>query len=108
MDLWTEASRDIEQEESDRLLVLAQVQASPVLPFLTAATSPADFDQRVSLAEDRILAAAGGDMSLAVKVVAGVRKSMQWPEPAPVTRKRSFRIEADTAGGGYYVVDEET
>lgn len=104
-DLWTEASRDIEAEASDRRLVTARLEAAPLLPFLTAAQSLADFDQRVALAEERLIHAVGGDQMLAAQVVAQVRSEMVYPEPVT---KRSFRIEADTAGGGYYVVDEQT
>lgn len=92
-DLWTEASRDIEQDDADRLLVTARLDAAPLLPFLAAAKSPADFDLRVALAENRLITATG-DRMLAAQVIAQVRAEMQF--------------QADGAGGAYYVVDEAT
>lgn len=136
-DLWTEATRDIEAEGTARRLTAARLNTEPLLPFLRQASSLSDFDTRVSLAEDRLLATAG---DLAGQVVAEVRQEVTARLTAEAanrckcgrssckcdgackcaddctcarcaktaTASRSFRVEADAASGAYYVVDEKT
>lgn len=64
-DLWITASRDAEAEDLERRLTAARLAATPVWPFLAAATSHRDFENRKALAADRIehvaANAAGGD-----------------------------------------------
>ena len=57
-DLWTTASQDVEAERLERVLTAARLSAAPHLPFVLAATSPTDFDNRMALIEDRLFAVA--------------------------------------------------
>jgi len=64
-DLWTTASADVEQEALERRLTAARLAATPVWPFLAAAVSRRDYENRLALVADRIehvaTNAAGGD-----------------------------------------------
>ncbi len=67
IDLFTEASRDVAEEEADRMVSQARIAVAPVWPFLAGAESPADFDNRRALVADRIdracSAVAGDDLN---------------------------------------------
>lgn len=52
-DLWTEASRDLETEESQARLTRAKVAVASLWPFLALAQSEREFDHRLALASDR-------------------------------------------------------
>lgn len=56
-DLWTEASVDLDTEETSRLLTGARAAAASTWPFLAAASTATDFDNRLGLVGDKLDAA---------------------------------------------------
>lgn len=57
-DLWTEASRDVEAENAERVLAMAKVASAEFWPFLAMASTPSEFLDRVALSSEKIRAVA--------------------------------------------------
>ncbi len=54
--MWAEASRDHAAEGHERAVALSSVALAGFTPFLLAASSPAEYDQRLALVSDRVTA----------------------------------------------------
>jgi hypothetical protein len=54
-DLWSEATRDVEAERHERVITASRIEASSYWPFLAAAQTEAEFDNRLALIEDKIV-----------------------------------------------------
>ncbi len=68
-DLWSEASRSYDAENNERKLTAARVAATPIWPFLAAATTRNDYENRKAIVADRFEAAvveAAGDVDVDV------------------------------------------
>jgi hypothetical protein len=75
VDLWTEASRDIEADEAALRMATAKVAVAGLWPFLALSQSRQEFDHRLALAQDHIANAVPVD--LLVPVVASLREDFQ-------------------------------
>lgn len=62
VDLWTEASRDLEAEEADQRMTRAKVATASLWPFLALAQSESEFDHRLALASDRFVQKVDADL----------------------------------------------
>lgn len=56
-DLWTEASRDHDDEQNSRLQATASVAAAQFWPFLAAAKTEREFEHRLGYVQDEFLSA---------------------------------------------------
>ncbi len=72
-DLWTEASRDVEAENAFRRTSSAKLSVTSFWPFLAAAESEADFENRLALVGERIETAVPDD-ALRAETVASLRE----------------------------------
>lgn len=74
--MWVEAARDTASEARERALALARVRCASLWPFLSAAASVAEYQQRLTLTAERLEAAcdevAPGDQDLVGQLVAGL------------------------------------
>jgi hypothetical protein len=88
IDLWTEASRDVEAERLALRMASAKVAVAGLWPFLALAQSPSEFDHRLALAADHIANAVPVD--LLHPVVASLREDF-----AAITAAKDAEGEED-------------
>lgn len=91
IDLWTEASVDVEAENAELRQTRAKVACASLWPFLALATTVGEFEHRLALVSDRIVDRVDADLI----------------EPVTASLRADFRIlasdgdnDADDQGGG--------
>lgn len=79
--LWGDVTRDVEQERDERLLTQARVASASTWAFLAEASTPQEFDDRLSLADERlhkaVTAVVGNDTAALVEVMPRLVESFQ-------------------------------
>lgn len=101
-DLWTEATHDAEAAEMDRRVTSARVAAVQVWPFLSAAETPGEFENRKALVADRldrIVSAVVDNDPAAFSVVRATLEATLDDDFEVVTQQRQAeaRIQAEAA-----------
>ncbi len=120
-DLWTEASRDVEAENAFRRTSSAKLSVTSFWPFLAAAESEADFENRLALVGERIETAVPDD-ALRAETVASLREDYRLmvasrPQTAVEASKKvtcgacngkqPAKASCGTCGGkGYFLVND--